>query len=322
MIKISQNQSITFFLIYLLLFFSSAHADSFFGDGKDENVIWQSGLNRYIKYADQDDSKFGKNDHPVELEEKDLALALKALQIPDDSFFAINEEVKNVFTIQQIKLLSEQLVKGFKNARPDQDIIFVLEKSERKLLGLQDQRFLAGRAFFKEGKLNIIIGDYDFFRSKAFESTYDPSGNEAVPYTFHFGSRSKASKAFDGQYVLNIPGIENKKLNKIRNDWFVIDVKVAAESFLANKNKKNTPQQGVDDEALRIEAAKMAKQRREMRAEMARMRKEMEEHSKNGGSSSAQSIEERISTLDQLLDKKLITKEEYESKRKEILNDI
>jgi hypothetical protein len=40
------------------------------------------------------------------------------------------------------------------------------------------------------------------------------------------------------------------------------------------------------------------------------------------GDNSAQTVEERIATLDELLDKKLITQEEYERKRQEILNEI
>ena len=74
------------------------------------------------------------------------------------------------------------------------------------------------------------------------------------------------------------------------------------------------------DRALKLEAAKLAKQRREMRAEMARLRKDMSKQ--NNASSTTRSIEERITTLDELLAKELISKEEYAVKRKEILNDI
>ncbi|MCG8380064.1 MAG: SHOCT domain-containing protein, partial [Proteobacteria bacterium] len=217
---------------------------------------------------------------------------------------------------QQIKLLSDQLPKGFSNARPDQDIIFVLEKNESGFLGLDESSFIAGRMFFKEGRLNLIIGEYEFFRSKAFESFYDGSGRQAVPYTFNFGSRTRDSKNFD-EIFINLPGIENKKANKIRHDWFVIDLKVAAKAYV---NRENRGTESIQDKKLEAEAAKLARERRLMRAEMARMRKEMQEG--NNGGASAKSIEERIATLEQLLDKELITKEEYDTKRKEILNDI
>ncbi len=76
-----------------------------------------------------------------------------------------------------------------------------------------------------------------------------------------------------------------------------------------------------NDRQLQIEAAKLARERREMRAEMARMRKEMKQINSGSGSSS-KTPEERIATLDQLLTKELITQEEYDIRRAEILNDI
>ena len=150
-------------LFFFCLFFCAgpvlALDISGFGEG-DEAVIWESGINRYIKYALRDSTEFGPNDHPVTLNREELELALLALQIPDDGFFATDGTLESVFTVAQIKLLSKELPRGFGTARPDQDIILALEKDERKLLGLQDKRFLAARAFFKDGRLNIIIGPH------------------------------------------------------------------------------------------------------------------------------------------------------------------
>ncbi|MFT5395744.1 MAG: hypothetical protein ACI85N_000932, partial [Gammaproteobacteria bacterium] len=106
---------------------------------------------------------------------------------------------------------------------------------------------------------------------------------------------------------------------KLRPDWIEIDIKLAAEAYVAREKERENPQlQG--SQALKVEAAKLAKQRREMRAEMARMRKDMSKQ--NNGASTTRSIEDRITTLDELLAKELISKEEYAVKRKEILNDI
>ena len=317
--KIFLNQIVIIFFTCNVLFSTSVSSASLFKE--DKNVIWQSGLNRYVKLVDIEKSKFGSNEHPVNLKERELKYALRALKVPDDGFFSDEEDVKNVFTTSQIQLLSNALVKGFKKAKPGQDILIALEKNETKILGLQELRFLAARLFYKEGKLNIIFGEYDFFRSKAFEAEYDPSGRGAIPYDFNFGSRGKASNIFKKQPAVNFIGIENKVQKKIRYDWFVIDVKAAARSYLAEIDKENAPKETTADKALKLEASKMAKQRREMRAEMARMRKEMEQQN-NAGGASVESIEERMAILDQLLDKKLITQEEYDNKRKEILNDI
>jgi len=313
-------QIVTLLFSSLIFFSNSIFAVDWFGSEDDKDIIWKIGLNQYIKYAEQDSTKFGKNEHPVELNEKEIDYALKALEFEEKTLLSFTEQTRTVFTPLQLKVLSQSLSQGLKKAKPDQDIIFVLERSESKLLGMKEKSFHSGRIFYKDGKLNIIMGDYDFFRSEAFEKTYDPGGQSAIPYSFNFGKRTRQSKAFEGANF-NITGVGNKQLNgDLRHDWLVIDVKTAANAYIAGENKRQNPVTAADKK-LEEEAAKLAKQRREMRAEMARMRKEVQDIS-NKEPASAQSIEERMATLDQLLDKKLITKEEYDNKRKEILSDI
>lgn len=303
--------------IMSLFFISAVSAAGFFG--KDDTIIWESGINRYIKLEEQDSNKYGLNQHPITLKPDEIKNALSALKVPEETLFGESEKTLNVFTFQQINLLSKEVVKAIKIAKPNQDIVFALESSVKKLLGLKDKRYVAGRVFYKDDKLNIIMGEHDFFRSEAFESEYDRSGQAASPYNLNHGKRTKATKIFKGVF-LDIKGIDNKRFNEIRHDWFVIDLKVASNDYIAQKNKRENPVTKYDKQ-LEKEAAKLAKQRREMRAEMARMRKEVQSVSSNK-SSSAKSIEERIGTLDQLLSKKLITQDEYDAKREKILNDI
>ena len=315
MMKLFKTQ---IFTLFFTLFFSSiTFAVSFFED--DEDVIWKSGLNRYFKYVEQDRSTAGKNDHPVKLDAIDISTALKALAFEEKSFLR-GEEIRLVFSIPQITLLGKQLAKGLKNAKPGQDIIFVMEGRQSKLILLSEKTFIAGRVFYKDGKLNIILGEYDLARNAAFESLYDPSGRGAIPYTFNHGKRSRESKKFDGRLEA-AAGIENKKLGKkFRKDWFVIDVEIASKAYLAQLKESKNPSSFRDDKRLQLEAAKLARERRLMRAEMARMRKEMKELSSDPGS--GKSPEERITTLEQLREKELITQEEYDTRRQDILNDI
>jgi hypothetical protein len=307
----------TLLILITLSFSSSIYAKRFFAD--DEDIVWSSGLNQYMKYEKQDSTKLGANEHPVELDQKQIANALNALEYTVKKMLT-GETIKSVFTISQMNLLAKQFAKGFKNAKPGQDIIFVIEGINPKLLILTDKYFLTGRAFYKEGKLNIIIGDYNMVRNEAFEIYYDPSGRAALPYTFNFGSRSKRSNKFKG-ILLPAPGVENKVVqNKFRSDWFMLDVPLASQAILAKMEELKNPTT-INDRQIQVEAAKLAKERRQMRAEMARMRKEMKNINSDGGSSS-KTPEERIVTLDQLLSKDLITQEEYDIRREEILNDI
>jgi len=315
MMKLFKYQIFTLFLT--LLFSSTTFAVSFFGD--DEDVIWQSGLNRYFKYVKQDRSTAGKNDHPVKLDAIDITTALKALEFEEKSFLR-GEEIKLVFSIPQMLLLGKQLAKGLKNAKPGQDIIFVMEGGQSKLILLSEKTFVAGRVFYKDGKLNIILGEYDLVRNDAVENLLDKSGRGNISYIFNHGKRSRESKKFDGR-LEDAPGIENKKLGKkFRKDWFVIDVELASKAYLAQLKESKNPSSFKDDKRVQVEAAKLARERRQMRAEMARMRKEMKELSSDPVSN--KSPEQRITTLEQLREKELITQEEYESRRQEILNDI
>jgi hypothetical protein len=141
-----------------------------------------------------------------------------------------------------------------------------------------------------------------------------------VSYNFNFGSRSKQSNKFKGT-VLTVPGFENMKTAKsFRHDWFMLDVALASQAYLAKMEAIMNPVSR-GERQIQAEAAKLARERRAMRAEMARMRKEMKDINSGAGSSS-KTLEERIVTLDQLLTKELITQEEYDTRRKEILNDI
>ena len=305
----------TAYLTGLLLISHSAGAFTLGGD--DPDVIWKAGAVQVIKYVAQDDSRFGKNDHPVDVDANDIATALKALYIPDKGFLSKDTDEVSVFTFEHMKLLGENLAKGLKGARPDRDIIFILGKSHRQLLLLTAKEYIAGRAFYKDGKLNIIIGNYALPRNDAFESVYDPSGRGDVPYAFNFGSRTSDSNELK-DYIVHAEGIENKVIaNKMRKDWFVIDVKTAAAASIANKNRKNKSE-GIDNEALKQETEQLARERRQLRLEMAKMHKEMQE----GTNKEQLTVKERLAQLEELREKKLITEDEYAKKRKEILDDI
>ncbi len=318
MIKLFKDKSNTLFLVFffpciiisLLSFSSDVFAD---------DVIWKSGLYQVFKYEKQDSSKFGKNNHPVNLDEKEITTALTALEFTEKKLFT-GETIKSVFTIAQVNLLGKQLAKGLKNAKPGQDIIFVLVGSSSKLVLLSEKYFITGRVFYKDGKLNMILGEYYMVRNTELERVFDPGDNRAVAYSFNYGSRTRQSNKFKGT-IITVPGFENMKTaKKFRHDWFLLDVELASQAYLAAREAIMNPTSR-DSRQLQIEAAKLARERRAMRAEMARMRKEMKQINSGAGTSS-KTPEERITTLSQLLTKELITQEEYDTRRKEILNDI
>ena len=286
---------------------------------EDEDLLWKSGENLYIKLDDQD-KKGIPNDHPVTIDSKSITNALMSIEYAEGSNAA--EETTRVFAVSQANLLGNYLSTGLAKAKPDQDIIFALATNKVLALGvLRDKVFMAGRAFYKDGRLNIIIGDYDRPIDRGMEAVSGGAGVTEVKYFFDNGRRNKAS-GFK-KTIITGDGIDTFLAdNRKRRDWLVIDVPAASQAYLARLEALRTGNQGTNMEAIEAESARLAKERREMRMEMARMRKEMQELSEAGGDIDTQTVEERIAVLDELLEKKLITPEEYERKRQEILDDI
>ncbi|MBT7950129.1 MAG: hypothetical protein HN764_00765 [Gammaproteobacteria bacterium] len=302
-----------FFLSALFLFSNSVFAEE----------LWKSGMNLYIKTTDQDRYADGQNipnQHPVSLNPTHIRNALNNIYIWNKSFFTgalKDNEAETVFSQEQARLLGNYLAAGFQKASPSEDILFALTRRKKGFLFTKDTTYTTGRAFYVNDKLNIIIGEFDRLGDKFKERAYASSGISEIQYSFKNGKRAKRS-GFKKAIIIT-DGLSTKSVNgKNRTDWFVIDVKLASAAFLAEQ-EGGDPTDTIDNENIRKEAAKSAQERREMRLEMARLRKEMKQSQKGAENSS---LEERLKKLQSLKEKKMITNEEYEAKRKEILSEI
>lgn len=300
-----KRQLVTALLGALMFFHGPAFAA---GAPSEEGVFWQTGANVFFKYEDQDSSDFGKNDHPVELDAEEMSAILGSLKIRKRDRRDPAEELRSLFSAEQADMLGRYLEKGLTHAKPGQDVVFAMERGVSRPLGLKPDRFfVAGRAFYKDNKLNVILGDYDRPRDEGYEAAYDPTHMGIVRYKFEHGSRKRSSTGFKSS-VVEVPGVEAKRLNRARrDDWLVIDVSTALEAYdrKLNAHKKE---------------------------EMARRREELgeilgSEHASRNDEAdqprdAARSVEERLTILNGLKAKGLVTDEEYAEKRKQILDDL
>ena len=306
--------------LLLLLYAGVLRADLLPNFGANDEDLWKSGANLYIRLTDQDQSKKDvtpPNQHPVQLNANQVTSALEGLEAWSGGGFFKKKQLRTLFSLQQARLLGQYISAGLSRARPDQDIVFVLARSEKKYFVLQNTGFTGGRVFYLDGKLHLIIGDFDH-EGDRFQETVERSHGvtETIQY-FKHGRRAK-SVGFKGPIVARA-GVEvHVDGKKTRRDWIEIDLEQAASVYLAQKAEQ-APQEPVTSEAMQAEAARMARERREMRLELAKMRKEMK--SSNGGDST-QTIEQRLMTLQDLRDKELISAEEYQQKREQILGEI
>ncbi len=298
-------------LLCILLFAGVSHADE---------VLWKSGSNLYIKLAEQDESKkeaTPPNQHPVQLNSSQVTSALEGIEAWSGGRFFKKKKLNKLFSLQQSRLLGQYISAGLSKARPDQDIVFVLARSEKKYVVIQNRGYTGGRVFYLDGKLHIIIGDYDNEGDRFKETAYKSHGVTDVKQYFKHGRRAKAS-GFKGSVVVRAGVTPHTDGRKARRDWLEIDLEQAATVYLAEK-KEQEPQETVTSAAMQAEAARMARERREMRLELAKMRKEMKS---SNGDNSTQTIEQRLLTLQELRDKELISAEEYQQKREHILGEI
>ncbi len=229
-----------------------------------------------------------------------------------------DNEAETVFSQEQARLLGNHLSVGLQKASSREDIIFALTRRKKGFLFTKDTTYTTGRAFYVNDKLHIIIGEYDRLGDKFKERAYASSGISEIKYNFAHGKRAKRS-GFKKAIIISDGLSTYRENDKNRTDWFVIDVKLASTAYLAEQSGNKDSTVSVNDEKFRQESAKSAQERREMRLEMARLRKEMKQANKGA---QASSLEDRLEKLQDLKTKKLITNEEYESKRKEILDDI
>ena len=190
---------------------------------------------------------------------------------------------------------------------------------KRKYFMLQNTGYTGGRAFYLDGKLHLIIGDFDNAGDRFQETAERSHGVTETRQYFKHGRRAR-SVGFKGPIVARAgiePHVDGKKT---RRDWIKIDLEQAATVYLAEKAQQTAPEETATSAAMQAEAAKLARERREIRLEMAKMRKEMQ--SSSGEDNSSQTIEQRLMTLKELRDKDLISPEEYQQKREQILGDI
>ena len=186
----------TGFLLFILLLYA--------GIAQADEVLWQSGSNLYIKLTDQDQSKqeaTPPNQHPVQLNSSQVSSALEGIEAWSGGGFFKKKKLKTLFSLQQSRLLGQYISAGLSKARPDQDIVFVLGRSEKKYVVIQNRGYTGGRVFYLDGKLHIIIGDYDNEGDRFKETAYKSHGVTDVKQYFKHGRRVKPS-GFKGSIVV------------------------------------------------------------------------------------------------------------------------
>jgi hypothetical protein len=297
-----------------------------FGGKEPEGTYLFQGGKQYVKLVkrEQEDgaARAAVNDHPAELGADQVATVLGMITMQHTGGVIVEKtEALPVFSEREIQTLAPHISRGLARAQPDEEIIFMVAGRHPGMIA-KEVMGSTGRVFYADGKLNLILGEvHKPMMDKGQKERALAAGcgdcpmDERVIY-FRPASRNKAGKV--PEPISTIAGVDFKKQgNKVRGDWLVLDVPTIVANVERQKNRL-PPALEKERREAKLEAARAAAERRQMREEMARMRKEMQ----SGGGASGGSVEERLATLDNLKEKGLISAEEYESRRRDILKDI
>ena len=193
-----------------------------------------------------------------------------------------------LFTADEVGDLATPLVQALGSAGPDDDVL-LLSSSRREGGILSAPKAVTARIFVQGGSLQIIVKEarYDF---------YDLYRGTEVRPKFSYGSRTAAGTA-----VLQSTGATNR-----RPDWISIPLRQG--SAAAPAAAPPTPLQAAPAPAATpLQAAPSAA--------LPAPRRSLD-------AAGSDDFERRLETLKRLREKNLITEDEYQQKRKEILQQL
>jgi len=283
-----------------------------------EREIWKDG-EQYVGLSAQD-AGAAPSQHPAELDVGEVRDALRSLELWEKGGLLREEQSTPLFTQGQAETLGRYIPEALARAQPNQDALFVVRGYGSVAFDtLKEREWTAGRAFFVDGRLNLIIGSFKIKKDRGKRNAEASFGvlNDYSDLYFDTGTRGERSVKMPGRVVSTVGVSFTGGDEGGRPDWILIDVAKAAvayrEGLVPEDEKKR-------ETTARQEAAKLTIERRQMREEMARLRQELKDL--KGGGVSARSIEERLATLQELKSKALISDEEYQRRRGEILGDL
>lgn len=223
------------------------------------------------------------NDHPASVSPAEIRGLLASVGLSQQA------DEAPLFSDTELKVLEASAVKGLRQAGPDEDVTFAVYGYHAALEGfLRETKVTTGRMFYRDGKLNLILG----IVQRDVMDNEDRRLNPFVP-----GSRLSQSDLAGRITVL--PG--GAPFTMRRADWIVFD-RYSAPTPVA------VPVQPVSSPAAPVAAPA---------APVQEMPKRVERPTAQG-----RSLEERLILLNDLKQKGLITEEEYRSKRLRILDEI
>ena len=270
------------------------------------------------------------NNHPIKISEVILRKMFQELSYKYDR----EQPEIPLFSNKELSLLAEYIPQALMTAKPNEDVTFVIKGPHSSARwSLREDRLTAGRLFVSNNQLNLIIGAVQVSLQPTLDERYMGNVWETTKIVYDTGKRGKAAK-YEGIVVVfdqNKKGIYRK--SNERKDWFIFTntaYKSARDDVNTEKNPKQqyqTLQQQID--SLQKQLNKQPQQQRnvsppprtQQRQEPVQRQKPVVSK-KQLKDTNSNVLEQRLKTIESLYKKGILSEEEYQRKRTEILKGI
>jgi hypothetical protein len=274
---------------------SGAVAASWFSQPK---YIFRKGQDTWVKVV-KGNKKLAPFEHPYTFTEQDMEAALRSLRYFRPDMFSITGKKGkeyDVFAEDEARLVAASLAKAFAEAGPDEWVDFSVNAFRGQIL-LGSYRQSDGVMFVKDGKLNIAL------RNIAVKTAPDQEINAFDP-----------TKGYRG--FAKMTAVEGLKLND--QNWVSMDARNIPRIAAAGEE----PQLITVPTGTPAPAPAPAAPAGTPAAPEAQPAPSAPAAQPAAPAPAKASVTDRLLELQGLYDKGLISKEEYEKKRQEILQDL
>ncbi|MBU6513877.1 MAG: SHOCT domain-containing protein [Betaproteobacteria bacterium] len=261
----------------------SAHASEGAPSGQ---TTWQISHFSFVRIVPEE-AGAKPNSQPLKLDRDALAKWLEQIH------FTTSQGQEHLFASDEARSLAPALVEAFANARPNQDIVF--SSASRRGRGfLVGPTAVTARVFVRDGFFNLIVHD-------ARDDFYDQYRGTLQMPTFTYGSRTEA-----GKVQLSCPDAVN-----VKADWIRLPLNPGA-----------VPQPTAPSSLLQQPAAAPGALVPAPAQPMQQPMQQPMPQAAQPAPNSPEGIEHRLAVLKDAYQRGLITKQEYEAKREELVKQF
>lgn len=282
-------------------------------------VLWQSG-DYFIRIEPQDRTAGTPrpNQHPATINRDRIRHALKLVRFRQSS----NDDWTNLFTKENLTFLGAYIEQGLAKASPTQDVTFAMESWHRFLFGIRSDIVITGRVFYANGQLNLIFGRIGPTNKKSDSKAELSARNKDIrlfPYVPGLRGVEVASgisfSAPPGSGVFRPAGTK-------RSDWLIFSNKALSLGSPSRSTSPRSTSRGDarstshGDSRAEAESGVPSSQLEDLRREVERLKNRI------GNDESNDDQQRRLRVIKNLREKGLISQEEFERKRQEIISAL